>query len=148
VHPGAGEIFGNAVDEDCSGSAGYFKVTSGVTTRFATKRNPPRLRITSLRFTALRPGDRIEIRCQGRRKGCPFRTVRRTARAGRPNVELASVFKKRYLRRGAVVEIRILRVNYIGKVLRLKVTKRPNISQTPLCLGVGAATPGRCPAEG
>ena len=106
------------------------------------------MRITSLRITNLQPGDRIEIRCKGRRKGCPFRLVRRTARAGRPNVNLGSVFKKRFLRRGAVVEIRILRVNYVGKVLRLKVTKRPNIKQTSLCLGVGAATPGRCPAEG
>jgi Ca2+-binding RTX toxin-like protein len=148
VHPGAGEIFGNSVDEDCSGSPGYFKVTSGITFRFATKKRPPRVRITSLRLTALRAGDRIEIRCTGRRKGCPFRLVRRTARAGRPNVNLASVFKKRLLRRGAGVEVRILRANYIGKVVRFKVTKRPNINQTPLCLGVGATTPGRCPAEG
>ena len=148
VHPGAGEIFGNAVDEDCSGSPGYFKVTSGVTFRFVTKRRPPRIRITSLRLTALRAGDRIEIRCTGRRKGCPFRLVRRTARAGRPNINLASVFKKRLLRRGAGVEVRILRANYIGKVVRFKVTKRPNINQTPLCLGVGATSPGPCPAEG
>jgi len=148
VHPGAGEVFGNAVDEDCSGSPGYFKVTSGVTFRFATKKRPPRVRITSLRLTALQAGDRIQIRCQGRRKGCPFRLVRRTARAGRPNINLASVFKKRFLRRGAVVEVRILRANYIGKVVRFKVSKRSNINQTPLCLGVGAATPGRCPAEG
>ncbi|HET8950090.1 MAG TPA: hypothetical protein VFN44_06260 [Solirubrobacteraceae bacterium] len=148
VHPGAGEIFGNAVDEDCSGSPGYFKVTSGVTFRFETKRNPLRVRIIKVRLSALRAGDRIEIRCQGRRKGCPFRIVRRTARAGRPNVNLGSVFKKRFLRRGAVVEIRILRANYVGKVVRLTITKRPNINQTPLCLGVGATTPGRCPAEG
>ena len=148
VHPGAGEIFGNALDEDCSGSPGYFKVTSGVGLRFVAKKNPPRVRITSLRLTALQSGDRIEIRCQGRRKGCPFRVVRRTARAGRPNVDLASAFRKRYLRSGAVVEVRILRVNYIGKVLRVKVTRRSNLKQTPLCLGVGAATPGRCPAEG
>jgi hypothetical protein len=148
VHPGAGEIFGNGVDEDCSGSPGYFKVTSGVTAGFAKRGRPPRVRITSLRITNLQPGDRIEIRCKTRRKGCPFRIVRRTARAGRPNVSLGSVFKKRYLKRGAIVEVRVLRVNYIGKVLRMKVTGRPNVRQTPLCLGVGATTPGRCPAEG
>jgi Ca2+-binding RTX toxin-like protein len=148
VHPGAGEIFGNAVDEDCSGSPGYFKVTSGVSFGFVGKTRPPRLRITSLRLSALQAGDRIEIRCQGRGKGCPFRLVKRTARAGRPNANLGSVFKRRFLRRGAVVEVRILRANFIGKVLRVKVTKRPNLSQTPLCLGVGARTPSRCPAEG
>ena len=148
VHPGAGEIFGNAVDEDCANGPGYFKVTSGTTFRFVTKKRPPRVRITILRLTGLQAGDRIEIRCQGRRKGCPFRLVRRTARAGRPTLNLGSVFKKRFIRRGAVVEIRILRTNYVGKVVRLTVTRRPNINQRPLCLGVGATRPGACPAEG
>jgi hypothetical protein len=146
VHPGAGEVFGNALDEDCAGGPGYFRVASGIGFRFAARKRPPRIRFQSLRVTALRAGDRIEVRCRG--KGCPFRLKRRTAQAGRPSVNLVSLFKRRFLRRGAVVEVRVLRENFIGRVLQLKVTNRPDIKQTALCLGVGATTPGRCPAVG
>jgi hypothetical protein len=144
VHPGAGEIFGNTTDEDCAGGPGYFRVLSGISVNFSGKRYPPRIRILSLRITALQAGDRIEVRCRGR--GCPFRLKRRTA--SRPNANLVSLFKRRYLRRGAVVEVRVLRASFIGKVLRMTVTARPNVKQTPLCLGVGATTPGRCPPVG
>jgi hypothetical protein len=146
VHPGAGEIFGNAVDEDCKDGPGYFRVASGVSLRFAAKKRPPRIRVTSLRITAAQAGDRIEVRCRG--KGCPFRLRTRTARAGRTSVTLTSLFKKRYLRRGAVVEVRVLRANFIGKVVRFEVTRRAGLKQSPLCLGVGATKPGRCPAVG
>ena len=133
VHPGAGEIFGNAVDEDCANGPGYFKVTSSSKVDFKTRKRAPRVRITRVRLTGLQPGDRIELRCSGRRKGCPFKLVRRTA--GRPTMNLVSVFKKRFLRRGAVLEIRILRANYVGKVQR--VTVDPEEHQAD------AAVPGR-----
>ena len=69
-------------------------------------------------------------------------------RSGQSSVNVASLFKKRFLRRGAVVEVRILRENFIGRVVQLKVTKAADFKQTPLCLGVGATKPGRCPALG
>jgi hypothetical protein len=47
-----------------------------------------------------------------------------------------------------VVEVRVLRTNFIGRVLQLKVTSKADLKQTALCLGVGATKPGRCPTVG
>ena len=42
--------------------------------------------------------------------------------------------KKRYLKRNAVLEVRVTRPNEIGRVLRLTVGKRGAIKSEPLCL--------------
>jgi len=145
VHPGAGEIYGNAVDEDCKNGPGYFQIDSPITFKTATRSRPLGVRFVNMRVGSVRPGDRIELRCKTKRKGCPFTVKRVTGTAGRPTVNLAKFFKKRYLRKGAVVEVRVLRPNYIGKVLRLEIVKKADVKQTRLCLGVGATIPGRCP---
>ena len=53
------------------------------------------------------------------------------------------MFKKRYLKRGAVVEIRVLRANQIGRVQRLTVA-RGKLTSRLLCLNVGATRPTSC----
>ena len=53
------------------------------------------------------------------------------------------MFKKRYLKRGAVVEIRVLRANQIGRVQKLTVARGKLTSQLQ-CLNVGATRPTRC----
>jgi hypothetical protein len=146
VHPGAGEVFGNPIDEDCANGPGYFQVDVPITFKTTTRTRPARVRFVSLRLTSIRAGDKIELRCKGgKKKGCPFTVKRQTGAAGKPTVNVASLFKKRFLRAGAVVEIRVLRANQIGKVLLLTITKKADVKQTRLCLGVGATTPGRCP---
>jgi Ca2+-binding RTX toxin-like protein len=140
IHPGAGEIVGNAVDEDCAGGPAYFTVEAGISFNFAKKRHPARLRFASLKLNALAKGDRLELRCSG--KGCPFKRATLTARSAR--MDLVSRMKRRYLRSGAVLEVRVLRANYNGKVFRLKVTSKPALVQTKLCLAPGASTPTAC----
>ena len=83
VHPGAGEIVGNAVDEDCKGGPQYLRVSASLAT-------PPRRRGNTAKFTKLtvneiKAGDTIEIRCTGgKRKACPFARRRRPGRRARP----------------------------------------------------------------
>ena len=141
VHPGAGEIVGNPIDEDCKDGPLYLRVVSPVSFNGVS-------RGTSVRFTRLmvrevRAGDRIEVRCATKKRGCPFSRKTRTGRSGKRTVNLLALFKRRYLKRGAVVEVRVLRANQIGRVVRLTVAGGKFKSQN-LCMNVGATKPSRC----
>jgi hypothetical protein len=145
IHPGAGEVFGNAIDEDCVGGPGYLRVDAGVIFKFKPFKKPARIVWAKLRATALDEGDRVEIRCKG--KGCPFKLVKRNAvAAGTQSIDLVKLFKKRPLRQGVTVEIRVLHDQQIGIVRVLKVTKGPKVKETRRCLLVGATAPSSCPA--
>jgi Ca2+-binding RTX toxin-like protein len=142
VHPGAGEIVGNDVDEDCKDGPGYLRVEAGLSFDYEKRKSPPRIRFTTLRVSDLKARDRIELRCRG--EGCAFRRKVLTARAGKPRISLVGRFKKRFLRRGAVVEIRILRAHFEGKVFRLRVAAGPSVKRTRLCLKPRETQPKTC----
>ena len=142
VHPGAAEIYGNAVDEDCKDGPAYLRVVNPISYSILRRLHPPSARFKKLVVAEVLAGDRIEVRCKGR--GCPFRKKTRIGQAGKPTVNVAKLLKRRYLRRGAVLEIRVLRENQIGKVQRYRVGRGGTVKGKGLCLGVGAGTPAPC----
>lgn len=144
VNPGAAEIYGNPVDEDCKEGAQYFTVALGLTYSGKGADRGRRLRFTQFAFTGLQAGDRIVLRCRG--KGCPFRTKTRTVAAARNRLSLLKLFKKRALRAGTVVEAGQFRPNQHARVDRLRIRKGPKIKRTKLCVLVGSSEPGPCPA--
>ena len=143
VHPGAGEIVGNAVDEDCKGGPQYLRVTAPLS--YSTARKGNTAKFTKLTLSEIKAGDKIEVRCTGgKSKACPFSKKTQTGKAGKSKVNLVSLLKKRYLKLNAVLEIRVTRTNEIGRVVRLKVTKKGAIKQEGLCLAVGSTKPAKC----
>ncbi len=143
IHPGAGEIVGNAVDEDCAGGPQYLRVSASLS--YGTARRGDSAKFTKLAINEIKAGDTIEIRCTGGKgKGCPFTKKTQTGKAGKAKVNLLSLMKKRYLKRKAVLEVRVTRPNEIGRVLRLTVGKKGAIKSEPLCLNVGATKPAKC----
>ena len=100
-------------------------------------------RVARLKVLRAPGGATIQLRCRGR--GC-FKRVKqvRLRRAAR-SVDLRRRFLRRArLRRGAVLEVRVLVPASIGKVVRFKIrrTKRP--TRRVLCLPPGAKSPTRC----
>lgn len=139
VWPGGREIAGNGVDDDCSGADQPGRITAGVPYKYDGTRSGARF--TRLRVDDAPFGAALEVRCQGKRRGCPF--ARRTV-ALKPDgsASLTKLFR-RTLRAGAVVEVWVTAPNSIGKVVRFEV-KRKRIAQSRLCLQLGAAKPGKC----
>jgi hypothetical protein len=138
-YPGAPEIPGNGVDENCDGADAPGRITAGVTNTWAAGRRATR--VLTLRVRDAPPGATIRVTCRERK--CRFR--RHTATAG-PNgsASLVRLFKRRSLRVGTVVEIRITAPNAIGKVVRYPIRPRKIPRARTLCLPPGATRPAKC----
>jgi hypothetical protein len=139
-HPRALDAVGDGIDQDCDGrDQPPPRVINPITYGF--RFYPSSARLIRLTVQEVQRGDRIEVRCRGR--GCAFKKRLRTGRARRTTEHLVRWFKGRRLRRGAVIEVRITRERYIGKVLRLRIG-RGRESRTSLCLPVGSTRPKPC----
>jgi hypothetical protein len=144
--PGAPEILGNGIDENCDGVDAPLppgppaRITAGITNSWVAGRR--KTRIVRLRVRDAPPGANVRVSCFKRNR-CRFR--RRTAVVGQNGrVSLKRLFKRKRVRVGTVIEVRITAPNSIGKVVRYKTRslKLPRVRE--LCLAPGASRATRC----
>ncbi len=144
----AKEVPGNAVDENCDSVAAPFpKLNPSVKTAGASGNKTTAF--TRLKVVDVPSGAKVEVRCKGSKKACPFskKTLKVSGGTADAVKQLLSKKKRKkgfVFKRGATVEVRITAPDAIGKVVQYKIVKRKFPSGKTLCLPPGTSAPTKC----
>jgi hypothetical protein len=156
VRPGAAEVPGNGVDEDCVGGDQALppaKNPAGVD-YFFDARNLRFTKVGRLKVTTVPAGATVQVRCiGGKKKGCRFKTKKRTFTKAAAAFSVKGYFnftkkvrkKKRKivskLKKGTKIEITVTAPAMFGKVITFKTRSGKTPTFTVMCLPLGSTKP-------
>jgi hypothetical protein len=168
IKPGAAEIAGNEVDENCDGVAEPTPPAGPASPESpappaaqpaAPVFKTPRLNaslgtawtfsgsatiVKKLQVKPAPAGSTIVVTCKGKGKGCAFKKKTLRLTRGLARQELAQLFKKRKLKAGAVIEVRVTKPGSIGRVFVATIRRKKRPKLTTQCLPPGASRPAAC----
>jgi hypothetical protein len=139
VWPGAPEIPGNGIDDDCTGGDQAARLFAVVSSSWSVTRRGTRAKRLTVREAP--PGAQVTVLCRGSRS-CPFQS-RQLVVDGQGTAVLRRLFPHR-LRPGTGIEIRITAANMIGRAVRYRIERGEVPVGRTLCLPPGAAAPAKC----
>ena len=140
IRPGAQEVRGNRIDENCDGRAEPFQaITSAISSRWSVRGT--RVRLTLLRARNVPAGASGVISCAG--EECPFKRKAVAARKRSIDFRAALGKRQRRLRAGQTIEVRVTAPRRIGKVVRFKLERNRIPRGQTLCLPAGGSRPQR-----
>jgi hypothetical protein len=141
IHPGALEIRGNRVDENCDSRAEPFGLLRALVVTNWQYGTATRVRTLVVRNAP--KGADVSVACAGR--GCPFHTARRAhvARDLAP-VSFQRMFARARLRAGARVTVAIRAAGLVGRTYTYRMKAGDLPGQSIACRAPGAAKAKPC----
>lgn len=144
IKPGATEVLGNKVDENCDGRADQFaKVGAKAALTWTTLKNG-RTRITSLKVRQLLKGDAVALTCSPKKKGCRKSATRKPVTAKGATLSLTKHVKGMTLSPGATLVVRVARKNATSRTLTYTMVRRKDPTRRQRCQAPGAKTTTAC----
>jgi hypothetical protein len=141
VRPGARDIPGDGVDQDCAGGDAPLRPIAR-TVAYKLGYGKAFTIFSLLKVKPARAGDTIRAACKG--KGCKRKRMRVAVAKNGAGVSLTRLVKGAKLKPGARIEIRITRPGSLGRFRRFTIRSGKVPRQTRRCLVPGSAKPVKC----
>ncbi len=145
IRPGAVDVPGDGIDQDCSGADAKLPVIARTIAGFWATFAGPYTKFTALTVKPARKGDRVKLTCKGPGCRAKGRTVK--VKKDKRSISMLKHLKGSRLRKGAVVRLRVTRPGTIGRVntWTIRAPKAPKLVRR--CVVPGKKKPQRCPAS-
>jgi streptogramin lyase len=139
IKPGAREVFGDNVDQDCSGAD--LRVI-GASLSAAWKAGRASTTVARLSARKVPAGGTVTLRCSGR--SCPFKKKTKSVKKATKEINLTSLFRKRALPVKTKVTLQISGPGVAGRVFTFTVRRSRAPKRSLLCLAPGEKKPRAC----
>lgn len=130
----------NATIVDVAPTVAFSRITAAVTAGGSSSATSTTFR--RLLVTGIPAGAKVELRCTGTKRACPF--TRRPLKIAKTTAQGLRAGRALVLGVGATLEVRVTAPGLIGKVMRLPIIRRKFPRVQTLCLPPGASKPAAC----
>jgi hypothetical protein len=140
-NPGARDVPGDGIDQDCvGGDAAFPKLDAAVLG--AWRSFAGYTTFTDLVVRRVPAHGKVTIRCKG--DGCPFKVKTRRFKKAKARADVLGRLDGARLRRGAKLQVRVLKRRHIGIVAAWAIRAPAVPKRTDRCLVPGRGRPSRC----